>query len=190
LAKRSDDAGRAADFAELQAIAAGDADAFARLIDRESPRLLRLAQGMLGSLEEAEDVVQDTLFRLWREAGRWKPEARIGTWLHTVCYNRSIDRLRRRRSAVEESVLTTLPDEADLPDAALVQGEAAQSVRDAIARLPDRQRSALLLFHFQDLPQSEAARIMGVSETAFESLLARARHHLRRLLLAGGDEHD
>ena len=109
--------------AEMRAIAAGDSAAFRRLVDREAPRLLRFAQGMLGSLDEAEDVVQDTLIRLWENAARWTPDARIGTWLHRVCYNRAIDRLRRRRAFVDESALEEFADESEPADAALVRSE-------------------------------------------------------------------
>ncbi len=189
LAKHDDAA--AVELSEIRAIAAGDSAAFQRLIDREAPRLLRFAHGMLGSLDEAEDAVQDTLIRLWENAATWTPEARIGTWLHRVCYNRSIDRLRRRRAFVDDSALDELADDAELPDASIVQSEAALSLRDAIERLPARQRTAVLLFHFQDLSQREAASVMGISEAAFESMLARARRQLKRwpsIELGGNDE--
>jgi RNA polymerase sigma-70 factor (ECF subfamily) len=181
LAEHAEDAATR-ELAEMRAIASGDPAAFARLIDREAPRLLRFAQGLLGTLEEAEDVVQDTLFRLYENAGSWEPQARIGTWLHRVCYNRSIDNLRRRRALADEAVLEEMPDGGELPDAGLLRGETVRSVRDAIGRLPHRQRTAVLLFHFQELAQREAAGIMGISETAFESLLARARRQMRAML--------
>jgi RNA polymerase sigma-70 factor (ECF subfamily) len=167
---------------EIRAIADGDSAAFQRLIDREAPRLLRFARGLLGNLEEAEDAVQDTFVRLWENAAGWLPEARIGTWLHRVCYNRSIDMLRRRRTFVEDGVLESLPDHTDLPDAQLIESETALSLRDAVENLPPRQRTAILLFHYQDLHQREAAEIMGISEPAFESMLARARRQLKRWL--------
>jgi RNA polymerase sigma-70 factor, ECF subfamily len=179
-----------ADLSEIRAIAAGDSAAFQRLIDREAPRLVRFAYGMLGSLDEAEDAVQDTLIRLWENAASWTPDARIGTWLHRVCYNRAIDALRRRRAVADESVLDDLQDERDLPDAAIVRSETILSVRDAIERLPARQRTAVLLFHFQDFSQRDAAGVMGISEDAFESMLARARRQLKRLIgdsEGGGD---
>jgi RNA polymerase sigma-70 factor (ECF subfamily) len=176
-----------ADLSEIRAIAAGDSAAFQRLIDREAPRLVRFASGMLGSLDEAEDAVQDTLIRLWENAASWTPEARIGTWLHRVCYNRAIDALRRRRAVVNDSVLDDLPDETDPPDAAMVRAETILSVRDAIERLPARQRTAVLLFHFQDFSQRDAAGVMGISEDAFESMLARARRQLKRLLGSDGE---
>jgi RNA polymerase sigma-70 factor (ECF subfamily) len=189
LATNADDDRRAANLAEVRAIAAGDQLAFARLIDRESPRLLRFAQGILGSLEEAEDVVQEALVSLWENAAGWRPEALIGTWLHTVCYNRAIDRLRRRRNLVDEGALDEVPDAGELAETSLVREETARSVRNAVERLPVRQRAAVLLFHFQDFSQREAAESMGVSESAFESLLARARRQLREWLAAEGDDH-
>jgi len=172
----------------VRAIAAGDSAAFQRLIDREAPRLLRFALGLLGRMEDAEDVVQDTLIRLWENAATWTPDARIGTWLHRVCYNRAIDLLRRRRALVDDSALLETIDHGELPDAGMVRGEAELSLREAIERLPTRQRTAVLLFHFQDFSQREAARVMGVSEEALESMLARARRQLRRQLAGDIDE--
>ncbi len=178
LAKHED----AADLGEIRAIARGDSAAFQRLIDREGPRLLRFARGLLGSLDEAEDCVQETFIRLWENAAAWTPEARVGTWLYRVCYNRSIDVLRRRRAIVDDSVLEEFPDPAELPDALIARDETVLSLRDAIERLPARQRTAILLFHFQDLSQREASEVMGVGEAAFESVLARARRQLKRWL--------
>jgi RNA polymerase sigma-70 factor, ECF subfamily len=90
--------------------------------------------------------------------------------------------LRRRRAVVNESALDDMADETDNADAAIVRSETILSVRDAIERLPARQRTAVLLFHFQDFSQRDAASVMGVSEDAFESMLARARRQLKRLI--------
>jgi RNA polymerase sigma-70 factor (ECF subfamily) len=171
-----------AEILEIRAVAAGDSSAFRRLIDREAPRLVRFAYGMLGNLADAEDVVQDTLIRLLENAASWTPEARIGTWLHRVCYNRAIDVLRRRRVVADDNALEEMADEGDNADAAILRSETILSVRDAMERLPARQRTAVLLFHFQDLSQRDAASVMGVSEDAFESMLARARRRLKRLI--------
>jgi RNA polymerase sigma-70 factor (ECF subfamily) len=185
----------AADIPRMAAIAAGDERAFAAIVEETSGRLLRFARSMLGSADEAEDAVQETFLRLHERAAEWRPEARIGTWLHRVCYNNCIDRLRRRRPQADPALLAGIEDERPLAEAGMVAAEAAAGVRAAIAALPERQRSALLLFHFQDLTQREAAEIMAVSEDAFESLLSRARRQLRRALTepqlpAKGDDHD
>jgi RNA polymerase sigma-70 factor (ECF subfamily) len=186
LARHEDAA--ALELGEIRAIANGDSAAFQRLIAREGPKLLRFARGLLGNLDEAEDAVQDTFIRLWENAALWTPEARIGTWLHRVCLNRSIDVLRRRRAFVDDTILDEFADSAVLPDATLVTNETTLSLRDAIERLPTRQRTAILLFHFQESSQREAAEIMGVSEAAFESVLARARRQLKRWLSSASGE--
>ncbi len=185
----------AADIPRMAAIAAGDERAFASVVDDTSARLLRFARSMLGTTEEAEDAVQETFLRLYERAAEWRPDARIGTWLHRVCYNNCIDRLRRRRPQADPAVLAEIEDERPLAEAGMVAAEASAGIRAAIAALPERQRSALLLFHFQELTQREAAEIMAVSEDAFESLLSRARRQLRRALAdlhpsAKGADHD
>lgn len=174
----------AADIPRMAAIAAGDERAFAALVGEASARLMRFALSMLGSAEEAEDAVQETFLRLHERAAEWQPDARIGTWLHRVCYNNCIDRLRRRRPQADPAILAEMADGRPHAEAGMVAAEAAARVRAAIAALPERQRSALLLFHFQELTQREAATVMAISEDAIESLLARARRQLKRTLAA------
>jgi len=173
-----------ADQELMAAIAGGNDAAFARVVDELSPRLLRFARGILSADgAEAEEVVQEALLRLWQNAGAWQPNGRVSTWLHQVAYRLCIDILRRRRPSVPiEDMESGLEDDTPSPDAGLERADDIRAVRQAIDRLPERQRTALLLFHFQDLSQSEAAIVMGVGESAFESLLARARRHLKTWL--------
>lgn len=179
-----------ADAETMAAIAAGDRTAFAGLVAEQSPRLLRLARSLLeASPGEAEEVVQEALIRLWRQAERWQPNGRISTFLHRVAYRLAIDRLRRRRPSV---AIDDVEDLIEVPrelgaEARLVRLDDAAAIRKAIAGLPERQRAALLLCHFQGLGQAEAAAVMGIGEAAYESLLARARRKLRADL-AGGKE--
>lgn len=179
--------GAEADRAAMRAIAAGDEAAFAALMARETPGLLRFARGLLGDAAEAEDVVQDSFVRLWENAGAWRPEAAIRVWLHRVCRNGAVDRLRRRRAHIDIDDID-LADDTPLPEAGIAALQDAAALAAALAGLPERQRSAILLFHIQEMSQIEAAGVLEVSETAFESLLARGRRNLRRLLgAAGGD---
>ncbi|HEX2257601.1 MAG TPA: sigma-70 family RNA polymerase sigma factor [Afifellaceae bacterium] len=172
-----------ADQAMARAIAAGDQAAFAALVDRETPRLLRFARSLVGDGTEAEDVVQEAFLALWRAADGWRPEALLTTWLHRVCYTRSIDWLRRGRAFADLEELEDRPDpQGSQPDSAIAARERAQSLQQAMARLPPRQRTAVALFHLQEFPQKEAAAVMGVSEDALESLLARGRRRLRQML--------
>jgi RNA polymerase sigma-70 factor (ECF subfamily) len=180
----------AADRDLMAAIADGDQGAFARLVGAETPRLLRFARSILSaSPAEAEEVVQEALIRLWQYAADWQPNGRVSTWLHQVVYRLCIDNIRRRRPSVEIGTLEgELEDEAPRADHGLVRADDVRMVQAAIERLPERQRTALILCHFQDLGQAEAAAVMGIGERAYESLLARARRHLRVWLAPDKDE--
>jgi RNA polymerase sigma-70 factor (ECF subfamily) len=166
----------------MATVAAGDHSAFAVLARTESPRLLRFTRSLLAPAE-AEEVVQETLLRLWQQAETWQPKGRVSTWLHHVAYRLCIDRLRRRRPSIGiDEVQDDLEDPSPAPDQRLIRVAEAGAVRAAIAQLPDRQRVAILLCHFQELSQAEAAAIMAIGEEAYESLLARGRRRLRALL--------
>ncbi len=173
-----------ADQATMAAVAEGDEAAFARLVRDLTPMLLRFARATLAaSPAEAEEVVQEALIRLWQQAETWQPDGRISTWLHKVAYRLCIDRLRRRRPSVDiDAVEDGLADPAPLPGDRLVQLEDARAVQAAVAALPERQRVAIVLCHYQGLKQAEAAGIMGIGEEAYESLLARGRRRLRAAL--------
>jgi len=177
------------DEALMARVAAGDDAAFAVLVDDLAPRLLRFARSMLAeSPAEAEEVVQEALLRLWQQAAKWQPHGRVSTWLHQVTYRLSIDSLRRRRPSVAIEMVADLEDAGPAPDHRLLRADDVRAVRAAIERLPERQRAALVLGHFQEMSQSDAAAVMGIGESAYESLLARARRRLRTLLLDGGGE--
>jgi len=165
----------------------GDRAAAARLIARHSPKLLTVARRMLGGQAEAEDAVQDVFLKLWTHAARWRPgAAKFETWLYRVTLNACYDRLRRRGGEPLEAAVA-VPDDGPLPDAGLDDGALVSAVEAALAALPERQRAAILLCHFQDRGNIEAAEIMGLSVEALESLLARGRRGLKARLASVKD---
>lgn len=172
----------------MAAIATGDTRVFARLVTEMTPVLLRFTQSILvASPGEAEEVVQEALVRLWQRADDWQPNGRIATWLHRVAYRLSIDTLRKRRPSVAiEDVAETIADGGPLASARLSHADEVRAIRAAVAALPERQRSAIVLCHFQGLSQAEAAAVMGIGEHAYESLLARARRSLRATVAGRG----
>lgn len=162
----------------------GDEAATRMLVGAKLPRILALARRMLGDATEAEDVAQETFVRAWRQAAGWRPgAARFDTWLHTVTLNLCRDRLRRRRDTVMPE-LPEIADPAPPADAALDETAQASAVRAAITALPERQREAILLVHYQDLTNIAAAEAMEISVEALESLLSRGRRSLRATFAA------
>jgi len=164
--------------------AAGDRRAFRVLVDDNVERLHRLGYRMLGSREEAEDVAQESFMRLYRALPDWQPgRARLSTWLYRVASNLCIDRLRKRREVA-------LPEGYDAPDpdarsdGGLGDRQLRDRVRGAIDALPERQRLAILLSHYEGCGNPETAQILGVSVEAVESLLSRARRSLKQALAA------
>lgn len=160
----------------------GDRDAAARLIARHSAKLLTVAGRMLANRAEAEDAVQEVFLRLWTHAGRWQPgSAKFETWLYRVMLNQCYDRLRRRPTQPLEAA-AEVADEAAPPDARLDDGIIGREIARALDALPERQKAAILLCHFRDCGNIEAAEIMGISVEALESLLARGRRSLKTRL--------
>jgi len=170
------------DAALVARVAQGDPAAVRALVARKLPRLTSLAQRMLGEASEAEDVVQETFLRAWKQAPAWKPGgARFDTWMHRVALNLCYDRLRRRREVVTDQP-PERPDDGPAPDRGLLAQDVGRRVAAAMGALPDRQREALTLCHYQEMTNIEAAALMGVSVDALESLLARGRRALRAAL--------
>ena len=157
----------------VRRVGQGDPAAAQTLVSRKLPRILALAQRMLGDAAEAEDVAQETMLKAWRQAPKWTPgKARFDTWLHRVALNLCYDRLRRRREIPMETP----------PDRGLLAAETGVRVDAALKRLPDRQREAVVLCHYQELTNIEAAGLMTISVEALESLLSRGRRALRQEL--------
>lgn len=179
---------RAAEDRLMARIGAGDRDAARELMAANMSRIIGLARRTLGDPMEAEDVAQETFLRIWKAAGRWQSgQARVSSWVCRIALNLCYDRLRKRREVLTDAV----PERADgAPgqDEQMEQAESGNRVADAVKQLPDRQRQALELVHFQELSNIEAAEIMSVSVDALESLLARGRRKLKAVLL--GDAPD
>ena len=165
----------------LARVADGDERACRLLVERHLDRVLALARRMLGNASEAEDVAQDAFLALWRHAARWRPgEAQLATWLYKVASNRCLDRLRRRpQVGLDEAPEPVADGDAERE---LHRQDVAREVEAALLELPERQRLALTLCHYQELGNIEAAALMEVSVEALESLLSRGRRRLRQRL--------
>ncbi|MDB4972923.1 MAG: polymerase sigma-70 factor, subfamily [Myxococcaceae bacterium] len=164
----------------MERVAEGDANAFRTLVERHTASLKAHATRMLKNPSEAEEVVQEAYVRLWKQAPSYRPEAKLRTFLHGIAHNLCIDRIRARKrhdpDAVEQLTST------DRPSGGIRARELSARVQHEVALLPERQRSALSLVHFEELTNIEAAALLEVSVEALESLLSRARRTLRERL--------
>ena len=169
----------------LARYATGDRMAARVLVLRLSPRLLSYVYRMLRDRAEAEDVVQEALLRLWRMAPDWRTgEARVTTWLYRVATNLVTDRQRarqrRRLAALEDA-----PEPADAAPGAvaqLIEADRMAALEAALARLPERQRQAVILRHLEGLSNPEIAVILEIGVEAVESLTARGKRALAAAL--------
>ena len=170
------------DAALMRRVGEGEAAACRALVEGHLGRCVGLAYRLLGDPIEAEDVAQDAFLRLWRLAARWRPRARLTTWLHRVTYNLCMDRhrARRRRSSAQPPE----PESNGNPSETVQRNQVARVVGDALNALPQRQRAAITLVYRRELSNIEAAEVMGISVDAVESLLARGRQALRKRLSA------
>ncbi len=169
----------ASDDALVVLVANGDEAACRLLVDRHLTRMIALARRMLGNQADAEEVAQEVFLRVWTHAVRWEPgRAKFSTWLYRVATNLCLDRLRRRTTDDIDSIPEPMSDEPG-PHVLLEQQQLANRVEIALQALPDRQRVAITLAHYQGLTNIEAAETLEISVEAVESLLGRARRALR-----------
>lgn len=160
--------------------AAGDRQAFSALYDRLSPRVYGLVLHVLRNQPDAEDVLQETFFQVWSNAGRYDPEkCPPEGWVLMIARCRALDRLRRRRASL--AAPDDLPD-ASAPDSPLERLEDAAAVTAALARLPGEQREAIRLAFYEGFTHDQISRRLGLPlgtvKTRIRLGIIRLRDHL------------
>ena len=172
-------AGSETDEALMALVAARDQRAFRVLMERHMARAIGLAERVVGANAEADDIGQEAFLRVWNHAPSFAPQtARFTTWLYRIVLNLAIDRRRRPRHEQIDAALDIASSEPQ-PVLQVIADEQHRAVARAMQALPQRQRTAIALFHMEGLSGREAALVMDISEKAFESLLTRARAALK-----------
>ena len=190
------DDGSDLDFALMKRVGTGDHAAFRQLVERHQNAVIGTVAKMLGSASEAEDISQQVFLRIWRNAKRYRPDAKFTTYLYTITRNLVFNETRRRsrkkevsadeREEFSQHAIEDSPDRR--PDTELLQAELRQAVDAAIAALPESQRMAVVLRRYEQLSYEEIAAVLRLSVSAVKSLLFRARTTLRESLSAYLDE--
>lgn len=168
----------------------GDLKAFEQLVELHQHAVVGTVAKMLGNTHDAEDIAQQVFVRVWKSAARYEPNAKFTTWLFTITRNLVFNEVRRRqrKPAVsldqrEEELHAASPvDGALRPDETTLQRELEDAVDAAIQELPEKQRLAVVLRRYEDMPYEEIAVILELSLSAVKSLLFRARAQLKESL--------
>ncbi len=165
-------------------------DAFRILVERHSRAIFRVAYRMTGNEHDADDVVQETFLRAYRQIDQFEERANFGTWVHRIAINCSLDLLRSRvrheKHRVNESEDGEMSREFEStdpqPDRLLLSAEVQQHVVSALDRLSGNERTAFMLRHFEGMPVEEIGRTLGIQVNAAKHTIFRAVRKLRQSL--------
>ncbi len=169
----------------------GDGDAFRVLVERHSRSVFRLAYRMTGNEQDAEDVVQETFLRAYKQLSHYESRSSFSTWLYRIASNYSLDLIRMRKrhedkrepdSEQGRSALDTVASADPAQDRLVFSNEVQQSVSDAMKELSDLERSAFVLRHFEGLSIEDIGGMLGTSLNATKHSIFRAVQKLRKRL--------
>ncbi len=166
-------------------------EVFRRLFDAWHTRIYQTCYRLMGHPQEAEDITQDVFVRAFQAYDRFRGDADPGTWLYRIAVNQCLNVRRRKRrlqwmaldflnEGVDET--TAGPDRSSGVEEDLQQGDRERIVSKAIDTLPERQRTALILSHFERMSHKAIAETMDCTVSAVESLLHRAKSNLGKRL--------
>ena len=172
----------------------GDRAAFTELVRKYQQPVVNFIHRTLRDETEAEDLAQNVFLQVYKSRARYRQTAKFSTWLFTIARNLCLNELRRRSRHPAESLEQTQIENEDQPrlqiedhaaispPETLLHGELSQKIADAVAGLPENQRSAILLCRQEDLSYEEIAKILGCSLSATKSLIHRGRETLKEIL--------
>jgi len=170
----------------------GDQQAFAELVSLYQDKLFHMSYRMLNSRQEAEDVVQDTFLRVYKNLDRYDLSMKFSTWIYRIATNLCIDRLRRRRptysldaeSSEHEGLdgYSMLPSDNITPESELIITDTQRIIREAMEGLPPKYKSIMILRYIRDLSLQEISEIVDMPVTTIKTRVHRGRDLLRKKL--------
>jgi RNA polymerase sigma-70 factor (ECF subfamily) len=179
------------DAAALARAKAGDKDGFRLLVERHSRSVFRLAYRLTGNEQDAEDVVQETFLRAYKQLRNFESRASFGTWLYRIAVNCSLDLVRSRKRRNElmtpedsemDDPIVALPSHDPTPDRVAMSGEVRDRVAEAMTELSASERTAFVLRHFEGMCIEDVSRVLGCQPGAAKHSVFRAVQKLRRAL--------
>jgi RNA polymerase sigma-70 factor (ECF subfamily) len=181
------------DAAAIARAVAGEEDGFRELVDRHSRAVYQLAFRITGRAEDAEDVVQDTFIKAFRQLGTFEARSSVATWLHRIGVNCAIDLVRRRRpfevaeapELLDQRSAGAAPSQADLVESAEIQ----RRIEETMTALSARERAAFVMRHFQESSIDDIASALGMNTSAAKHAVFRAVRKMRANLRMFVDGH-
>jgi RNA polymerase sigma-70 factor (ECF subfamily) len=183
------------DRADMTRLSAGHDAALNDLMDRHGAKLFHYLVRALQSEDDAADLAQETFCRVYQSRAKYDPKQKFSSWLYAIATNLVKDRYRYRgrhpqisldaeNAEMETSLKERLPDHHSTPSETLLSTERAETVRRAVAALPEELRLPLLLAEYEDQSHAEIGEVLGCSAKAVETRIYRARLRLRQTLAA------
>jgi len=170
--------------------AAGDSDAFGDLVALHGPMARRVALSLLEDRQDADDAAQEGFLSAWLAIGRYDARRAFRPWLMQIVVNAARDLRRRRRVRTTDSLDHVVTAARDDPARDAGAADLGESLRAALATLPERQRLAVVLFDAEGYPQAEIATMLGIPEGTVKSDVFHGRRALRKVLESVKEEWD
>lgn len=167
--------------AALARARSGDGDAFRVLVERYGRSVFRLAYRLTGNEQDAEDVVQETFLRAYKQLERYDGRASFHTWIYRIASNYAFDLLRARRKS-EPPEPNGLVSKDAAPDRQMLASQISERLRMAMDQLSEQERSAFVLRHYEGLSIGEIGGMLGIAESATKNSIFRAVQKLRQWL--------
>lgn len=162
----------------------GDSEAFRVLVERHGRNVFRLAFRMTGNENDAEDIVQETFLKAYKQIHRYESRSTFGTWLYRIAANCSVDliRMRKNRQSQDPELMQTVPSKDPGPDRLALSRQTQQRLTAAMAELSRQERTAFVLRHFEGFSIDQISATLGVGENAAKHSVFRAVQKLRKAL--------
>ncbi len=181
------------DAVAVARVRSGDSDAFRLLVERHSRNVFRLAFRMTGNENDAEDIVQETFLKAFKQLNRYESRSSFGTWLYRIAANCSLDLIRSRKHRQEVTAAPAGEDNetnpislvaatGPTPDRLAVSRQVQEHVERAMGELSQQERTAFVLRHFEGMSIEQISGILGVGGNAAKHSIFRAVQKLRKAL--------
>ncbi len=177
----------------IDRIVNGERDLFRLLVEDHQSMVFRTCMGFVHNKDDADDLSQDVFVQAYQSIGKFKGDSSFSTWIYRIAINASLNKIRKTgKSSVfqrieslfgheKKDTIGIIAIDTDNPEKIMIREEDKRWLQGTLDKLPENQRTAIVLSKYDDLSQKEIAEIMNISEGAVEALIQRAKANLRKI---------